>query len=231
MTETTDAKQEFTGKTMDEALAAAAQALGVAAESLEVEILAQPGSFSSLFGRKVRILAGLKAEVPGDELRFSRAPRAVGSGFDPVAALTHIAAAVAPDARVDARETDEHFILDVKAAGSGVFIGRKGATLEAIQYLMTLMSQKQGWGGKRILVDSERYRERRMEALREKARQLADKVLTSGQPQRTELLDAAMRKIVHSEIKTFAELRTKSIGEGDLKRVQIMPANGGRGPR
>jgi spoIIIJ-associated protein len=240
MTENQEFKREFTGKTMEEALAAAASGLGVDPARLDVEVLVQPGSLSALLGRKVRILAGLKSEAARGELRFDHAPAprvmdekraARAAFFDPVATLTQIARAVVADATVEARETDEHLILDIQGDGTGIFIGRKGSTLEAIQYLMSLTSQKQGWGGKRLVVDSERYRERRIDALRAKARQMAEKILAGGPMQRTELLDATMRKVVHSEIKNFPALRTKSIGEGDLKRVQITSANDSRGGR
>jgi spoIIIJ-associated protein len=231
MTEPHDSRLEFAGKTMEEALAQAAQNFGVAADQLDVEILAQPGSLSSLFGRKVRIAARLKTDTVIDSLRFELGapvrPRvATGNGFDPAEALLRIAGAIADGATVETRETDDALVLDIKAEGSGIFIGRKGATLEALQFLVTLMAQKQGWQGKRLVIDSERYRERRVATLRDKTKALAERALATGQSQRTELLDAAMRKVVHNEIKNYPGLRTKSLGDGDFKRVQIGPANG-----
>jgi spoIIIJ-associated protein len=152
------------------------------------------------------------------------APRRVpplGAGFDPLDSLTRIANVVMPEAKVTKLENDNELILDIGGDGSGIFIGRKGATLEALQFLMTRMSQKQGWEGKRIVVDSEGYRQRRVETLCEKTEQMAKRVLENRRPLRTELLDAAMRKVVHTEVKRFPELETRSIGTGDLKRVQI----------
>ncbi|NLH47933.1 MAG: KH domain-containing protein [Myxococcales bacterium] len=240
MTDQQESRYEFSGKTVEEAVAAAAQNFGVDKDLLEVEILSQPGSLTALFGRKVRISARLKSDPLVEGLKFEHPARPVraggnGNGFDPVSALRHIATTILPEAVVDQHENDDQLVLDIKGDGSGIFIGRKGSTLEAIQFLMTLMAQKQGWEGKRILVDSERYHERRIDAVRDKCRQLAQRALSSGRPQSTEMLDAAMRKIVHAEIKNYGELRTKSIGNGDLKRVQIFgnnnhpPRDNGRG--
>lgn len=256
MTESRHDRQEFTGKTIEDCLAAAAASLGVQANDLNVEVLAEPGSLTSLFGKKARIAASVKAPSMADEiadgLRFDseflrnrdrdpepkrnrgrgrdRAPAPVAKpaprvtlpgDFDPQEALLRIAVTIMPDATVQTVDEDEHLVLDIVGDGTGVFIGRKGTTLEALQFLLNRMAKKRGWEGKRIIVDSEGYRERRATALREKARELADRVLKEKRPLRTEMLDAASRKIVHSEITNFPELRTRSIGEGDRKRVQI----------
>lgn len=228
MTEDQQTKREFSAKTLEEATALAAETFGVPTELLDIEVLSEPGSFSSLFGKKARIKAWPKTvDRAADELKFqpstfSAKVETHGNGFDPVDALTRIARAILQEAVVETEETEAELILDIKGDGSGIFIGRKGSTLEAIQFLMTRMSQKQGWEGKRILVDSERYRMRRVDTLREKIERLAEQVKQEGRSLRTEPLDAAMRKVVHSEIKNFPGLTTRSIGEGDFKRVQIL---------
>ncbi len=226
MTEDQQTKREFSAKTLEEATALAAETFGVPAELLDIEVLSEPGSLSSLFGKKARIKAWPKALDRSDELKFQPDTftkiATGGNGFDPVDALTRIAHAILQEAVVRAEETETELILDIKGDGSGIFIGRKGSTLEAIQFLMTRMSQKQGWEGKRILVDSERYRMRRVDTLREKIERLAERVKQEGRSLRTEPLDAAMRKVVHAEIKNFPGLTTRSIGEGDFKRVQIL---------
>ncbi|MDP8222904.1 MAG: Jag N-terminal domain-containing protein [Candidatus Lernaella stagnicola] len=249
MTEAHESKQEFTGKTVEDCMAAAAAELGVGTEQLDVEIIDEPGSFKALFGKKARIRARVKgpsmADKIANELRFDSdvprdEPRVLSprkpltpaklpvDGFNPADALLRIAQTIVPEATVLATENDDELNLDIRSDGSGIFIGRKGATLEAIQFLMTRMTQKQMWAGKRIIVDSEGYRERRVDGLREKVHRLAKRVLDERRPLRTELLDAAMRKIVHSEITQFSELRTRSIGNGEVKRVQIHLADDDR---
>jgi len=284
MTTTTDPRHEFTGKTVDDCLAAATAALGVPADDLDIEILSEPGSLTSLFGKKARIAARVKgpsmADRIADGLRFDAdiladrdaepvlrtrsteaqpaprqrpaesrpaprprpvearpaprprpvdappAPRTPAAPvppgtFDPRESLWRIASVIMPEVEVRAEEQGDLLILEIVGDGSGVFIGRKGTTLEALQFLLNRMAQKGGWEGKRIVVDSENYRDRRVDSLRDKARELAERVLAEHRPLRTEMLDAASRKVVHSEIQNFPELRTRSIGEGDHKRVQI----------
>lgn len=206
-----EVKKEFSGKTVDEAIAEAAREFGVEPDDLEVEVLQEPGAITSLLGKRARISVALKG----------------GNGFDPVAALTRIVSSILPETTVRSTESDDQMVLEIQGDGSGIFIGRKGATLDAIQLIMTRMAQKQDWEGKPILVESEQYRQRRADSLREKASQLADQVLTGGRPASTEMLEASERRIIHSEIKEIGGLTSRSIGNGDRKRVQVLPENRG----
>ncbi len=251
MTQAQETKHEFTGKTLADCLSAAAEQFGVKTEQLDVEVLEKPGSIKALFGKKARIRAAVKgkslADKIADGLRFDSAPLdgspldgspldgdapdkrrkssrpmpIIPGNFNPTEALARIVTTIVPETTIGVSETDDQLILDIEGDGSGIFIGRKGSTLEAIQFLMGRMSQKQGWDGKRIIIDSEGYRERRVDVLRSKVRHLAERVQGERKAMRTELLDASMRKVVHSEIKAYAELGTRSIGNGELKRVQI----------
>jgi len=208
---------EFEGKNLEEAVAAAADEYGVSPDDLDVEVVKEPGSLGSLFGRRTVITAALKT----------------GNGFDPVEALTRIVTVIMPEASVTAAENEDQLLLEIVGDGSGIFIGRKGETLDALQFLLMRMAQKQGWQGKRLVVESEKYRERRAVSLREKAQKLADRAKTEHRPQSTELLSAADRHTVHTAVKDVPGVISKSFGQGDLKRVRIMTeddqSRGGRG--
>jgi len=226
MAENQDGNREFVGKSVEEATLAAAQSLGLPAEQLDIEVLQEPGALASLFGRRVRIRA---------------TPRAAAlAGFEPVVALKQIVTAIVPEAVVQTAEDDDQLTLEIVGDGSGIFIGRKGATLEALQFIVDRMAQKQGWAGKRLVVESEQYRQRHAESICNKARRLADRVRSDGRAQFTELLPAADRRLIHSTVKEIPGLTTRSQGEGEMKRVQILPADQaerregrgrGRGPR
>jgi spoIIIJ-associated protein len=211
MTENEERKNEFVGKSIEEATAAAVLELGLPAEQLAIEVLEDPGALASLFGKRARI----RVTPP-------QVPAANGAGFDPAAALCAIAAAIVPEATVRTAEDDQHLTLEIVGDGSGIFIGRKGATLEALQFIVERMAQKQGWTGKRLVVESERYRQRHADAICEKARQLAERVRDEGRPQFTEMLCASDRRLVHSTVKEVRGVTTHSQGEGEMKRVQIM---------
>jgi len=216
MSEPETKKPEFTGKTMNDALEAAAAHYGLDHTELEITVLEEPASkFASLLGKRCRIQAAPK----------SAPASAPDNNFDPVQALTQICEGILPGSLIETRETEEHLILEIKGDGSGIFIGRKGETLDALQFIIQRIAQKQGWEGKRLVVESEKYRERHGDTLRDKTRRMAEKVMASGRQQTTELLNSSDRRIVHSIIKEYATLKTRSLGEGELKRVQIVSAN------
>lgn len=209
-------QHEFIGKTVEEAVAEAAAKLNLAPEELNYEVLEQPGAFASLLGKRARILVSTDN---GDTLTFT----ANDSGFDPTATLGDIARAIMPEVEIKTQENEDELILEIVGDGSGVFIGRKGKTLEAIQFLLLRIAQKQGWQGKRLIVESEQYRERRQTRLQERALSLADKALAERRIQTTEMLSAGERRIIHSTLRDRQGLTSRSLGNGELKRVQIIP--------
>jgi len=210
-------QHEFIGKTVEEAVADAAAKLNLAPEELHYEVLEQPGAFASLLGKRARIVVSTEEEVPA--LTFT----ANDNGFDPAATLGDIARTIMPEVEIKTQETEDELILEIGGDGSGVFIGRKGKTLEAIQFVLLRIAQKQGWQGKRLIVESEQYRERRQSRLRERALSLADKALAERRIQTTEMLSAGERRIIHSTLRDRQGLTSRSLGNGELKRVQIVP--------
>ncbi len=212
-------QNEFVGKSIEEATAAAVAGLGLSADQLDIEVLSEPGTLASLFGRRVRIKATPKQAEIAPTVLPTPARKCT---FDPPAVLRTIVTAIVPEATVLATEDDQHLTLDIVGDGSGIFIGRKGATLEALQFILERMAQKQGWEGKRLVVESEHYRQRHAEAMTDKARRLAERARDEGRPQMTELLCAADRRLIHSAVKSIAGVTTRSQGEGEMKRVQIL---------
>lgn len=208
-------QREFSGKTLEEAVAEAAGKLNLAPEALRYEVLKQPGAFASLLGKRVRIMVETDGSSPQS---FDD-----DNGFEPAAALARIATAIMPEAEIKTQETEDELILEIVGDGSGLFIGRKGKTLEALQFLLLRMAQKQGWQGKRLIVESEQYRERRHARLRDRALSLADKALAERRIQTTEMLSAGERRIIHSTLRDRQGLTSRSLGNGELKRVQIIP--------
>ena len=119
---------------------------------------------------------------------------------------------------------------------SGLVIGRKGATLDALQYLASKVLGRHGAPGLRVVVDAEGYRGRRREALVAMAQQMAQRVLRTGEVLETDPLPAHERRVVHLACAEIQGVTTRSEGEGDLKRLLVLPGEGGeidgnRGPR
>ena len=123
-------------------------------------------------------------------------------------------------------------LIDITGEDSGLLIGRKGETLRALQFIVNLMVRKQvGEMNSRVVLDIERYRERRQEALRAMAMRVADRVVASGRGIALEPMSAAERRIVHMALAEHPRVTTQSAGSGEDRKITILPkGNGGQGP-
>ena len=132
------------------------------------------------------------------------------------------------EAEVEAREDEDRVTLEVKGPETGIVIGRKGQTLDAIQYLVNKMSShgKPEGSGKPVQVDSEGYRDRRAETLIELANKLAEKVRKTGRPCEMDPMSPAERRVVHVALAEQADLETRSEGEGIYRHLVIFPRAG-----
>ncbi|MDP8256912.1 MAG: Jag N-terminal domain-containing protein [Candidatus Alcyoniella australis] len=148
-----------------------------------------------------------------------------GQEIEPIKVLEFIARSVAPDASITPRETEDQLWLDISAGGRGIFIGRKGSTLEALQFILNKIVRKSGGYPKKIVVDSEGYRRRRNEQLSIEAQKLSERVLRGRTPLETEPLSAFDRRIVHLALREDSQVTTRSLGSGEFKRVQILLAD------
>jgi spoIIIJ-associated protein len=132
------------------------------------------------------------------------------------------------DGEVVAREDNERVTLEVKGAETGLVIGKKGATLDALQYLVNKISSQGMPEGtsKPIQVDAEGYRDRRAETLVELANKLADKVRRTGRPVEMDPMSPAERRVVHVALADAPDLETRSEGEGIYRHLVIFPKSG-----
>ncbi len=128
-------------------------------------------------------------------------------------------------AEVIARENEERVTLEVTGPETGLVIGKKGATLDALQYLVNKISSQglpEG-AGKPIQVDSEGYRDRRAEVLIELATKLAEKVRSTGRPVEMDPMSPSERRVVHVALANETDLETRSEGEGIYRHLIIFP--------
>jgi spoIIIJ-associated protein len=127
------------------------------------------------------------------------------------------------DAEVSAFDDGEKIILDAHGSESGLVIGKKGATLDSLQYLVSRIVFRNPGEALPIVVDAEGYRGRREDSLADLARRLAEKVVRSGRPVPVEPMSAHDRKVVHKTLAEHPGVRTESEGEGSARRVVIFP--------
>lgn len=208
---------EFYGKTTEEAIQNASQELSIPVEDLGIDII-EPGSagiFGLVGGKKAKIKVTVKEEAKDveDEESLSLAKEI----------LENILSLIPIDSRVTAERTDGKIALDIEGDKSGLLIGRKGKTLDAIQFLVSKMVNKNLGKRTTIVVDAENYRKRREESIVQLAMKMGDKAKRIQKPVATGPMNPHERRIVHLALKEDENLDTRSRGDGLMKKVLIIP--------
>ncbi|MBN2025516.1 MAG: KH domain-containing protein [Actinobacteria bacterium] len=126
--------------------------------------------------------------------------------------------------RVTSWEDEEEIHVDVWGEDLGILIGRGGSTLQALQDIVTTIVRRNLPEVRRIVVDVERYKERRRQKLREYAERMAEKALTTKKAIKLEPMTPRERKIVHDALKDINGVESKSEGEDPQRRIVITPA-------
>ncbi|MCF8063399.1 MAG: Jag N-terminal domain-containing protein [Deltaproteobacteria bacterium] len=127
------------------------------------------------------------------------------------------------ETRITAQRMDGNVTLNIEGDNSGLLIGRRGKTLDAIQFIVNKIVNKSLERKVRVVVDSERYRRRRRESLTQLALRMAEKANRIQNPATTNPMNPGDRRIVHLTLKDDQELDTRSRGEGLMKKVVIIP--------
>ncbi|PKQ27752.1 MAG: hypothetical protein CVT63_06335 [Candidatus Anoxymicrobium japonicum] len=243
---------EYTGSTVEEATHIALEELGLERDDIFVEVLEEPQKgFLGFGGVDARIkvemigeweVTGKKTE-PGTAAPRDRESRAASSqgrkskeekeeasfqGTDtdkPVAMVEDILEMIGVEASVESREREDALEIDIWGDDVAIIIGRAGATLDALQFLVNISCRRQGDISKRIIVDVERYRKRRKKKLEDLAEQMALDAKTRGESVEMLPMSASERKIVHMALREIPGVWTESIGEETGRRIVINPGN------
>jgi spoIIIJ-associated protein len=210
---------EFEGKTTEEAIDNAHRQLNLSENEMEIEIL-EPGS-AGIFG----LVGGRKAKVKVTITKEEPKPAVENNGLEIAKeALENILSLIPMEGvTLSAQNTDGTIALDIEGDKSGLLIGRKGRTLDALQFIVNKIVNKTLQKRVQVVVDSENYRQRRKEFLIQMALKMGDKAKKTRKPASTNLLNPHERRIVHMALRDDARLETRSRGEGLLKKVFIMP--------
>jgi spoIIIJ-associated protein len=130
-------------------------------------------------------------------------------------------------APVIVEETEEAIVLNIQGDGSGLLIGKRGQNLDAIQYIVNKAVHHTANGHKMIVIDTEGYRERREASLVALAVRLGEKVKKTKKPATVGHMNAHDRRIIHMAMQNDETLTTKSRGEGEYRKIVILPARCG----
>ena len=121
-------------------------------------------------------------------------------------------------------ETEEMIVLNIQGDGSGLLIGKRGQNLDALQYILNKAIHRSANGHKMIVIDTEGYRKRREEALVALALRAGERVQKTKKPVTVGHMNAHDRRIVHMAVQNNENLITKSRGEGEYRKILILPA-------
>jgi spoIIIJ-associated protein len=173
------------------------------------------------------------------ETQTPREPRPAPVASSPEALATAketllaILALMKIEAQVTVEDTPEAISLTLQGADEGLLIGKRGQTLDALQYVVNKILSKQGRENKQIIVDTEDYRKKREEALMSLAEKVSQKVKKTKKPVTLGNMTARERRIIHLTLQNDDTVVTMSRGEGHNRKIIVRPSrrSGPHGPR
>ncbi|MBI4728215.1 MAG: Jag N-terminal domain-containing protein [Acidobacteria bacterium] len=227
---------ETTGKTVEDAIDAALEQLGATEDEVEIQILAEGGP-RGIFGRRVEAarvrvkrrdertpedLALLEEEGP-ELLEGPTPPEFTEQAEAAKEFLAGLLGAIGLEGEVTVATGPLAVTADVAGPEMGLLIGRRGATLEAVQELVRAAVQRKTATRPRVNLDIEGYRSRLRSGLERRARDAAARARRSQRPVTLEPMSAFQRKVVHDALAGFDGVATSSEGEDPSRRVVIRP--------
>ena len=198
------------GKTIEEAIEAGLKELGLTKNEVEVEVLEEPSK--GLFG----LLGAKSAKVKLTE-------NVVAPGQKAVSILEDIFKIMDLEVKIDTEERDGYIKVNLTGPDLGILIGRRGDTLDAIQYYVNLAANKNQEKRIRFVIDVEGYRQRREDTLHTLAQRLADKAKRKGRDVVLEPMSPYERRIIHTALQNNKDVFTYSEGEEPYRKIVIAP--------
>jgi spoIIIJ-associated protein len=228
--------REFEAKTVDEAIASAMRSFRLNFEDLDIQVISEgsKGLFGLVGTKTAKILARParkdaattelpEQEAPAPARRTPREPEAaekekiLGQASNIISdILTHMNMSCEIKVR-------EEGTLEIIGDGSGLIIGKRGQTLDALQFIVNRILNKDRSEPLYVTIDTEGYRQRHMDLLRSMAFKMGQKARRTGQSVSLEKMNPYDRRIIHLALKNDTRVNTKSIGDGVYKKVVIVP--------
>lgn len=202
-------KVTVSGKTIEEAIELGLEKLNTTRDKIDYTVIEEPqkGLFGILGGKPAVVEVSLKPDPVREAIIFLR------DTIDKMGV----------SASVEKEEREEGLYLNISGVDIGILIGKRGQTLDSLQYLVNLVANRKSDQYVRIYLDAEGYRQRRKEALETLAKRLSDKVLRTKREIRLEPMNAHERKIIHTALQDVEGVTTYSIGEEPNRRIVVAP--------
>ena len=199
---------EVSARTVDDAITEALIKLGATSDQIEYEVIEKGSTgFLGIARKDAVIKVRKKYSVEGDITEF----------------LQKIFAAMdlKVEIIIEKAEDGNTYNVELKGDDMGILIGKRGQTLDAVQYLASIVQNKNSETHCRVIINAEKYREKREKTLQMLARRLADKCIKSGKSVRLEPMNPYERKVIHSTLQSNPKVTTRSEGTEPNRRVVI----------
>lgn len=199
---------EVSAKTVNDAITDALVQLGVTSDQLEYEVVSEGSSGFLGFGSKPALIKARRKHSPEESVRDF---------------LTRVFDAMQLDVEIVSKYDEENGLVDVEFKGNemGVLIGKRGQTLDSLQYLTNLAVNKQTDHYVKVKLDTEDYRKRRKDTLENLARNISYKVKRTKRPVALEPMNPYERRVIHSALQNDRFVSTHSEGEEPYRHVVV----------
>lgn len=199
---------EFTAKTVDEALTEALIKLETTSDNIEYEIITgESNGFLGLFSKQAKIRVRKKEDIQEVAKNFLNK---VFNYMD-----------VSPEIEMEYNEEEGSINVNLVGEGMGMLIGKRGQTLDSLQYLTSLVANKDKDKYIKIKIDTENYRQRRKETIENLAKNIAHKVKKTHRTAFLEPMNPYERRIIHSALQDDKFVETHSEGEEPNRKVVV----------
>lgn len=200
---------EVSAKTVSDAITEACQKLGVTSDKLDYQVVEEGSSGFLGIGAKPAVI---KAAVKKSSVEE------VARAF-----LNDVFQAMNMEVAIDIKYNEEEKSMDIELSGNemGVLIGKRGQTLDALQYLTNLAVNKNSEEYVKVKIDTEDYRKRRRETLENLAKNIAYKVKRTKRPVSLEPMNPFERRVIHSTLQNDKFVTTHSEGEEPYRHVVV----------
>ncbi|QOY37385.1 RNA-binding cell elongation regulator Jag/EloR [Anaerobacillus isosaccharinicus] len=204
-------KITVSGKTVDEAVQSAIKQLNTTRERVSIKIVEEPQK--GFLG-----LIGVKPAVVEVEIKPDAADEAINF-------LQDVTKNMGVSIEINKVETKDGLLLNLSGEGIGMLIGKRGQTLDSLQYLVNLVANRSSEQYMRIVLDAENYRDRRKESLEQLAKRLGTKAVRTRKEVILEPMNALERKIIHTALQEIKGVKTYSEGVEPNRRIVVAPAS------
>ena len=199
---------EMTGKTVEEALKHALDELKLTKDKVDVEVIDEgsKGLFNLIGTKPAKVKVTAKPDSLDDAKTF----------------LVNVLNSMNINADIDIKEENDIININLKGSKMGLVIGYRGETLDSLQYLVSLVVNKNHENPyKKVVLDAENYRHKREETLIKVAQKTAYKVKKSGRPYKLEPMNPYERRVIHSALQEYTDINTYSEGEEPFRKIVI----------